>query len=173
MYEDLILRKGHRLVYGGLSDITRRDQNTPRHWTGLTTADRVLLYAWLQTLDAGVDELHTDIVCGLTPELPSDYDYGLMQQLCAALHPLRMDAVIRRGVRWTIIECKPDAGYQALGQILSYAVYAPYARDALADADLLVVTDQIQAWAEPVYRRHNVAWANVGHVLDEQTQTVG
>jgi hypothetical protein len=104
-----------------------------------------------------VDVLHTDVPCGVVPGSEADGADARTTALIAASHPLRIDAVIRWRGAWWVVECKPQAGYQALGQLLTYGFYAPFAGEELCDARLAVLTDRVQEPIEPVYERFGVA----------------
>lgn len=156
---------GFRQVSDGLRRGTSRDPKRPGTWRGLGLNDVALLSAWVTSVGGDLHGLYTDVPLGLVPDVdPAEWD-GRHQRIVNEKHPLRVDAVAFIGGRWLVIEVKPDAGYVALGQVLTYVYWARASVDLLADSAPMVVTDQVQEVVRPVYQVHRVLVAEVGCVL--------
>lgn len=144
------------LVRDGLSTSTRRDLKRPRHWRGLTAVDAGLLAVWVRDHLEEIGELHTDVVCGLVPVLEEKLDTAVNRACVRGLHPLRIDACAWFQMGWWILECKPDAGHQALGQILSYGYWGPLGNRRLYGARVGIITDRAQDVIKPVCEVYDV-----------------
>lgn len=178
-----------RIVVPVLDGTTRRDVARADRFRGLSAADASLLGAWCGIHGHEITELHTDIAIGEVPVWGPAEQAPAWERLATACHPLRIDAVARYLDQWWLLECKPDAGYVALGQLLTYGFYAirvdaplevPSAgvvggrapdqvvdRGCLADARLGVVTDQVQRCVRPVFERYGIEVFQVGAILDQ------
>lgn len=107
----------------GPTDETRRDLARPETWVGLSAGDHGLLVAFLDQLAIVPDELHTHVAVGLGDvELPSPSD-SVGHRLMTSLWPRRIDAALRFGEVWWIIECKIGCAHYVLGQCLCYAFW--------------------------------------------------
>lgn len=149
----------------GLGSKSRRNLDYPRGWRGLSWQEAGLLVAHISRADPPVDELYTDVVVGA---VPADEYRGVTQEhhdLWASTHGLRIDAVARMGGQWWILECKADAGYCALGQLLTYVYWGGLADPRLATARLGVVTDVCQITGRPVFAQHGVEVFEYADVL--------
>ncbi len=149
--EPIVVPDGFRLVEDGLGPGTLRDPTRLRYWRGLSADDAALLYAWVVDRGSDLEELHTDVPCGIAPELEVGPADGSFARYVGKLHPLRIDAVVLLKGRWWIVEVKADAGYTALGQVLVYGWYATRTCVSLAGAALAVVTDRVQECIRPVF----------------------
>lgn len=150
------------LVRGGLCESTRRDLGRPRHWRGLTAVDAGLLAVWVRDHREDVGELHTDVTCGLVPVLEGDLDSPANRAGVKALHPLRIDACAWFKGAWWILECKPFAGHQALGQVLCYGHWGAEGNSRLVGAHLGIITDVALPALEPVCAKYNVTVFEIG-----------
>lgn len=163
--EPVVLADGHTLVRDGLGERTRRDLDRPRDWQGLTGCDAALLWAWVDGRRERVVELHTDVEIGSVPSWVYELvDPGIRRQACSA-HPLRVDACALTDEGWLVLEVKPEAGYQALGQILTYWFYGPQCCGCLAGCGAGVVTNRVQPCIAPVFGHFGVAVFEVGEVV--------
>jgi hypothetical protein len=104
----------------GLTDETLRDMSSPRHWRGLSGDDAALLATWLSRPEVKADELHTGIPVGRLPEIPAEFVSPMLRRVQEGTSSWRVDAAVRFGPDWWVIECKPDAGHYALGQLIFY-----------------------------------------------------
>lgn len=137
----------------------------PRSWRGISADEAGLLVAHVSRAVPRVDELYTDVVVGC---VPADEYHGVGQvhhDLWGSMHPLRIDAVVWAGGRWFIVELKADAGYTALGQLLTYHFWGGLVDERLAGAGLVVVTDECQAVSRPVFEHFGVAVVEYPDVL--------
>ena len=168
MLEPVRMRKGFSVVHGDLGEHTRRSLAYPRGWRGLTACDCVLLSGWLNGVAGELEEFHTDVRVGCIPGIDDVGMDEFTRDQMSANHPLRMDAVVRLGKSWIIAECKPDAGYQALGQVLCYAFWGPHCIPCLVGARKVVVTDRVQEALRPVYELYGVEVVEVPGVLSDR-----
>ncbi|NIP96195.1 MAG: hypothetical protein GWO24_23275 [Akkermansiaceae bacterium] len=60
---------------------------------------------------------------------------------------------------------KANAGYQALGQVLTYWFYGPMCCEALALCGAGVVTNRVQPCIRPVFDQYGVEVYEVGDVV--------
>ena len=165
MREPVVLFTGHVLVKDGLCEKTRRAIDNPRDWQGLTGSDAAILWSWADGRRGEILELHTDVELGSVPSwVFSIEDPALRRQACSA-HPLRADAVVLLTGGWILLEVKPNAGYQALGQVLTYLFYAPVCCEVLVGCSAGVVTNAVQPCIAPVYAHHGVEIFEVGEVV--------
>lgn len=165
MKEPVVLFEGHVLVKDGLCSRTVRDLDNPRDWQGLTGSDAALLWSWADSRRGEIVELHTDVELGSVPSwVFSIEDPALRRQACSA-HPLRADACVLSQGGWMLLEVKPNAGYQALGQVLTYQFYAGLCCDVLRGCAVGVVTNAVQPCIAPVYTHHGVEIFEVGEVV--------
>lgn len=160
--EPIVVPDGFRLVENGLGPETARDPGVLRHWRGLSADDACLLHRWVRGRAHNLEELHTDVPVGISPEIDSGPADGYFARYVAKLHPLRIDAVALVKGRWFVLEVKPDAGYIALGQVLVYGWYAVRTNDVLVDAQVAVVTDKVQECIAPVFSQFGVEVFEVG-----------
>lgn len=160
--EPIIVPDGFVLFEGGLNAGTLRDPRKLRYWRGLSADEAGLLYQWVESLGGGLEELHTDVPVGFVPDTSGMDVPSYIDRMCRANHPLRMDAVAKVSGAWLVVEVKRRAGYQALGQVLTYGYYAHLASKDLVGAGLLVVTDSVQECIRPVFGLFGVATAEVG-----------
>ena len=166
--EDFVMRGGFELVIDGLNEDTRRSPDVPREWKGLTSVDRRLLDRWMDEIRQDVLELHTDVPVGIVPEVDGGEVSEFIRTQIASSHPLRIDACVLRSTGWLVAEMKPDAGYKALGQVLSYSFWAPRCCGVLHSARAVVVTDRAQEAIRPVYEFLGVGLIEVGGPEEEE-----
>lgn len=125
----------------GPTDETRRDLARPVTWVGLSPGDHGLLVRFMRELGVVPAELHTHVPVGLGDvELPDPSD-GVGHRCMTALWPRRVDAALRFGQSWWLIECKIGCAHYVLGQCLCYAYW--WLRDCpeCALERVIVVTD--------------------------------
>lgn len=165
MKEAVVLFEGHQLVMDGLCSSTRRDLDKPRDWRGLTGSDAAILWCWVDARRSEIREFHTDVELGSVPSwVFSIEDPALRRQACSA-HPLRADACVLSQEGWLLLEVKPNAGYVALGQLLTYLFYAPLCCEQLVGCRAGVVTNAVQPCIAPVYKHFGVDIFEVGEVV--------
>lgn len=160
--EPIVVPDGFRLVKNGLGPETLRDSTVVRHWRGLSADDAALLYRWVRGCAHNLEELHTDVPVGISPEIDSGPADGYFAKYVAKLHPLRIDAVALVKGCWFVLEVKADAGYVALGQVMVYGWYAVRTIQVLIDAQVAVVTDKVQECIAPVFSHLGVEVFEVG-----------
>lgn len=152
----VVCPEGQQIVDWGLSGCCRRDPDSPLRWYGLSREDCELLRVWVVGVRHDLAELHTHVPIGLVPDLE---DESLTERDCRVLAgkwPLRIDAVARRGAEWFLIECKPEAGYEALGQVLVYRHWAMAGIAELEGCHCLVVTDRCVGTCQPLFRSYGI-----------------
>jgi len=162
-----VFREGHAfsLVQEGLGDDTRRAFGVPGRWRGLSGGDRALLIAYLDALESEISELHTDVPVGVVPADHGEWASDWHRERWLKIHPLRIDVVVLDAGGWMVLECKPDAGYVALGQLLTYGFWAGKCIRALRGCRLAVVTDRCQASIRPVYDQFEIGVYEYGDVV--------
>lgn len=147
---EVLRRYGAEVVWGpcsaalGPSALTLRDARVPLRWAGLVAADRGLLQRFLSRLGRAPDELHTHVPVGRAPWPASGVDDFARRQI-ESCWARRIDALLRFGSEWWLVECKPSATHHVLGQVLCYVYWLTRDRPDLELARVLVVTD----WADP------------------------
>lgn len=102
---------------------TRRDLDRPQGWVGLSWRDHRLLERFVELLRVRPVELHTNVRVGRVPVLEAGCDTECNRRIVSALWPRRVDAAMRFGNGWWLVECKPDANHYVLGQLLCYAFW--------------------------------------------------
>lgn len=162
LHEPFVVSDGYRLFRGGLGSETLRDPNVRRYWRGLAGDEVELLWRWVGGVGTELVELHTDVPLGIIPDTSGMEVDECIERMCCSANPLRVDAVAKVGGRWMVIEVKVNAGYQALGQVLTYGFFAPLAGKELVGAGLAVVTDRVQECIRPVFNRFQVEVIEVG-----------
>lgn len=104
----------------GPSEHTRRDLRDEFRWEGLSAGDVATLARFLEALEHSPDELHTHIPVGGVVRVPADCATDGMQRMADWLYPRRVDAALRFGDAWWIVECKTSRGLAGLGQLMGY-----------------------------------------------------
>lgn len=165
MKEPIVLAHDHTLVIDGLGSGTLRDMDNPRAWDGLSAGDCALLVAWLVRHRRSVVELHTDVELGSVPNWLDEVREDYLRRQAKASHPLRADAVVLTDGGWWLLEVKPNAGYQALGQLLTYQFYAGHCCSRLVGCKCGVVTNRVQPCIRPVYGHYDLEVFEVGDVI--------
>jgi hypothetical protein len=149
----------------GLTSETRRDVDNPRHWRGLAGDDAALLATWIERLEVKPDELHTGIPVGRLPVLPEELRTEWFERLQASTSSFRLDAAVRFGSEWWLIECKPDAGHMALGQLVFYRWWWQQQPGYPIASRLVVLTDDCDADFIPVFETQGIEVIRLGEVL--------
>lgn len=160
--ERVLCPPGCRLVVAELCPGTRRNPEAWRTWAGLSALDALLLAAWVGEVGEKLEELHTDIKVGLIPKDGLAVGRASGPEIAEALYSLRIDACVLLDGCWRVVEVKPDAGYVALGQILTYAFYCRRTCACLAECVPCVVTDFVQEAVRPVFESFGVEVEEVG-----------
>lgn len=104
----------------GPSDKSRRKLDDEYRWVGLSANDSAVLSSFLKQLAVEPDELHTCVPVGGLITIPAGYESPSMERMVQHLYPRRVDAALRFGTSWWILECKPASRMAGLGQLLSY-----------------------------------------------------
>jgi len=151
----------------GLSSRTLRDPAVPMRWEGVAADDSRLLEVWLGRLPVAPDELHTSVPVGMSDLGLDDYDVEWQRRFVAGAYPRRIDAIVRFGHDWWLIECKPAADHYCLGQILAYAYWWECVVAGGELADVVVLTDEVAGDCMPVFAAFGVTVIELGRVLDE------
>jgi len=149
----------------GWSDETDRDIGNPRHWRGLAGDDAALLATWMGGLEVKPDELHTGIAVGPLPKIPAEISTPRLAAVHVGVSSWRVDAAVRFGAKWWLIECKPDAGHQALGQLLFYRWWWQQQDGYPAVERYVILTDDCDSDMIPVYEGHGIEVIRLGEVL--------
>lgn len=149
----------------GLTNETLRDIGNPRHWRGLAGDDAALLATWIAGLKVKPDELHTGIAVGRLPEIPAEILKPMLAKVQAGTSSWRVDAVARFGAEWWLIECKPDAGHQALGQLIFYRWWWLEQGDYPIIERTVVLTDECDRDMLPVFETYRIEVIQLGEVL--------
>lgn len=149
----------------GLSDDTLRDITNPRHWRGLAGDDAALLATWIERLEEKPDELHTGIAVGPLPEIPAEIRTPRLAKVQLGTSSWRVDAAVRFGAKWWLIECKPDAGHHALGQLLFYRWWWNQQPGYPVVERLVILTDECDADMIPVFETYGIEAIQLGEVL--------
>ncbi len=139
-----------------LLEHTRRSIDTKGRWPGLTAIDGAIFEAFVERNKSVIDEIHTDVPCGICACPPAWLRTDKGKRQLEAMYPLRIDAVVRSGGIWHVIEVKPDAGYRSLGQVLAYTFWVKQTNPALSEAVSCIVTDRVQEVIRPVFDIHDV-----------------
>jgi hypothetical protein len=123
----------------------------------LSAADAALLYAWVCDRRSELVELHTDVALGVVSRATAEISDPAMRRQALSCVPLRADALVLVGDVWWCLECKPDAGYVALGQVLTYRFYCNALGGPLLGLSAGVVTNAVQVAVLPVFHSCGVA----------------
>ena len=158
-------RRERRIGILGLSDDTLRDPREPRWWRGLSGDDAVLLAVWLDGLERLPDELHTDVPVGV--ELPASlgWEPGWVRRMAERNLARRIDAIVRFGFEWWLLECKPGCDHYCLGQVLGYAFWWESVVRGGELSRVAVVTDRAEDGMVGLYLAYGVEIFEVGEVL--------
>jgi len=149
-------------VSPGPSDATRRDPASPFRWMGLSKRDRGLLLRFLAVLKVGPDELHTHVPVGRLPAVDDSELDAFTRKQIESLWPRRIDAMLRFGREWWLVECKPDANHYVLGQLLCYYYWLCRDCPQISCRRLVLVTDVCDPEVLPVLERCGVTVLEVG-----------
>lgn len=99
---------------------SRRDPRRCRNWHGVSPDERILLQRFFEELGRFPDELHTHVGVGRLPDLDGLDVSPAMRRCMGGRWPWRIDACLRFGHLWWMVEVKMLATHQALGQLLFY-----------------------------------------------------
>lgn len=134
----------------GPSESTRREVGIPFRWLGLSGRDRTLLLRFVGALAVGPDELHTHVPVGRFPVVDDSELDSFTRKQIEDLWPRRIDAMLRFGRAWWIVECKPDANHYVLGQVLCYAYWLHRDCPWVECTRVIVATDRCDPEVKPV-----------------------
>lgn len=134
----------------GPSEATLRDLAYPRGWLGLSQADHRLLQAFISRLESQSIELHTHVPIGWDGWTGRPGEESVMESVLDGSLPRRVDAALRVGKVWWLVECKPYARHYVLGQVLCYAYWWWRQLGHLPLARVIVVTDECDEGIRPV-----------------------
>lgn len=150
----------------GLPSSTGRDVSNTRHWRGLSGDDASLLATWIAGTEPKPDELHTGVPVGRLPAIPPELNTVRTRAIQAGTSSWRVDAAVRFGADWWAIECKPDAGHYALGQLVFYRHWWPQTTGYPAIARWVILTDECDADLLPVAESQGLEVIQLGEVLE-------
>lgn len=154
--EESIAPYGFEVHKVQLLEQTRRSVDTTGRWPGLTAIDGAIFEQFVANNKSVIDEIHTDVPCGICASPPEWLRTDQGKRQLESMYPLRIDAVVRAGGVWHIVEVKPDAGYRSLGQVLTYKFWAKHTNPMLVDAVPCIVTDRVQEVITPVFDLYGV-----------------
>lgn len=97
-----------------------RDPCRSLRWYGVSPDERLLLGRFFGELGRLPDELHTHVGVGRLPDLDGLDVSPEMRRCMGGRWPWRIDACLRFGGSWWLVEVKLLATHQALGQLLFY-----------------------------------------------------
>lgn len=149
----------------GLSQARLRDPLNPRGWLGLSKDDNAILVAWVCDRAKQITGMWTDVPIGLIPVLEGEFDTVMNRRVVAGKWPWRIDCVLQMSNVWRLIEVKPDAGHEALGQVLAYRYFAEKAIEQLKGCICTIITDHCSETAKEVFEYYDVELIEVGMVL--------
>ena len=161
--------------YSGISESTLRVIGGERRYPGLSMLDDMLLKKWLLGAGAEADELHTHVPVGERPAALEDLMSPAMQRMADAAWPRRIDAVLRFGNQWTLVECKPAADHHALGQVLCYRFWWGQTPGMPRLKNVRVVTDSCDRDCRAAFEHYGVMVDEVGDIgwqRDDQRRLV-
>lgn len=141
----------------GPSPATLRDLAVPFRWAGLSRRDKDLLGAFLESLDRRPDEFHTHVPVGRLPAVDDAAGDAFTRKQIESLWPRRIDAMMRFGREWWLVECKPDANHYVLGQLLCYWYWLRRDCPTINCRRLVLVTDTCDPEVLPVLERCGVS----------------
>lgn len=124
---------------------------------GLSNRDRTLLQRFLGSLREDPDELHTHVPVGRLPAVDDAELDAFTRKQIESLWPRRIDAMLRFGSEWWLVECKPDANHYVLGQLLCYWYWLSRDCPKISCRRLVLVTDVCDPEVLPVLERCGVS----------------
>jgi hypothetical protein len=150
----------------GLPVECRRVVGLPRCWAGLRADDATLLAAWLGGLAEQPDELYTGVPVGPVPKLDGKAAATAVGAGYLASCAWRVDAVVRFGADWWLLECKPGAMHYTIGQVLFYRHWWGRTAGYPELAVVAIVSDLAEPDIVPVCREYGIVVVEVGEVLE-------
>lgn len=146
----------------GPSTSTRRDLAFPRSWLGLSEGDRRLLVRYFQLSAVQPDEFHTHVPVGQVPRLRSEHRTERNRRLVGGCYPRRVDAAMRFGRWWHLVEAKVDANHYVIGQVLCYAFWWRKNRADLPLGRVVVLSDVVESDIRAVMVANGIVVVEVG-----------
>ena len=145
-------RHGHGGVLLGPQASTRRDLAVPDRWDGLSAGDAGVLARFLGALGVPPSELHTHVPVGCAADPTGGSECEWCEAMASTLYPRRVDAAVRFGATWWLLECKPDSRPAGLGQCLCYWYW--WCRDCASFpcSRVLLLASGVQVEEAEVYR---------------------
>lgn len=104
----------------GPTSACRRKLGGGGSYPGLSGCDDRILRRYLVTCAPPDAELYTGVPVGPLPDCHDVAPDGWLLEHLRSNWPWRLDAMLRVGGRWRILECKPSASHSAVGQVLFY-----------------------------------------------------
>ncbi len=99
---------------------TRRSCCSPRYWYGVSQVERGLLADFLGALGVDPDELHTHVGVGRVPSCEGLDVPAAMRRVLVGRWPWRLDAALKYGRAWWLVELKKVGTHKAVGQLAYY-----------------------------------------------------
>lgn len=99
---------------------TIRDRRSVRSWYGLSQSDRARLVEFLRGHGAAVKEVHTHVAVGRVPVCPDEFVGTEYARVLRGRWPWRIDAALKVGAAWWIVECKGECTHHVIGQLYAY-----------------------------------------------------
>jgi len=138
----------------------------PFRWAGLSPTDRTLLEVYVERMARKPDAIHTHVAVGTIPVYHEDGDDPVIRAQLEACWPRRIDAVLRWGRKYQLVECKPDANHYVLGQLLCYVYWWLEHCHDLPEPQAVLVTDRCDPDVKPVVEALGVRVVEVGDISD-------
>lgn len=99
---------------------TRRRCECPRYWYGVSHEERAILCDFLCVLGVEPDELHTHVGVGRVPSCAGLDVPVSMRRVLVGRWPWRVDAAMKFGRAWWLVEVKYVADHKGIGQLAYY-----------------------------------------------------
>lgn len=150
----------------GPGPTTLRRPDNRRSWRGLSVNEATLLAVWLASHELHPDEVYTHVPVGPVAGGEAEYEDSAEGRMARAIYPRRIDAVLRFGERWWLVEAKVAASHQALGQVLLYRHLWGLGEGLPVLEKVVVLTDVLCSDCRSAYRAHGVEIVEVGGLFD-------
>ena len=138
------------------ADAFRALPGTTGPWRGIARADAAILEAHLRAGTFKPDTMWTSIPVGSAPEGlnvpdPADVSDGTVRRYFK-----RVDIVALAVGNVLVAECKPAAGYVALGQVLAYAYLLDRQWTGFPQPTPIILTDAADPDLRDLWSRHGI-----------------
>jgi hypothetical protein len=107
-------------VVFGPSPATLRDPFRRTRWSGLSAGDAAVLELFLSRLGRVPDELHTAVPVGGAPDFGAAPQSDGIRRFVQSAYPRKIDAALRWGETWWLVEAKGVTHAASAGQLLAY-----------------------------------------------------